>query len=227
MTPSAGRTPRALLAAGRDADVFVESETTVLRRYRGGHDASTEAALMRFLRTAGYPVPRVHRAEGPDLVLDRLDGPTLAQAVAGGAIGPDEAGRILADLLVRLHHIRHPGGAGAVIHLDLHPENVICTDAGPMVIDWRNATTGEGDLDAAMTAVILAQVAADPGDDRSAGCLAVLASLLRHTREHPLRLLDIAVGLRGRDPALTAVEIDRLGTAGQLVHTTAGRPGSG
>jgi hypothetical protein len=53
-----------------------------------------------------------------------------------------------------------PGADGpSVVHLDLHPENVLMTARGPVVIDWRNASGGEGDLDTAMTALILAEVA--------------------------------------------------------------------
>jgi Phosphotransferase enzyme family len=42
--------------------------------------------------------------------------------------------------------------------MDLHPDNVILTSDGPVVIDWRNATEDPPALDLAMTALILAQV---------------------------------------------------------------------
>jgi len=32
-----------------------------------------------------------------------------------------------------------------IVHLDLHPENVMLTVSGPVVIDWRNATDGDPD----------------------------------------------------------------------------------
>jgi Phosphotransferase enzyme family len=79
--PSAARP----LASGREADVFALDETRVLRRYRRSADATAEAEVMAYVRGLGYPVPAVYRASGPDLVMERLDGPTMTQAMAAGA----------------------------------------------------------------------------------------------------------------------------------------------
>ena len=69
----------------------------------------------------------------------------------------------LAMLLDHLHAITAPDwlpsplGAGtALLHLDLHPENVILTQRGPVVIDWPNAARGPGAADVAHTWVVLA-----------------------------------------------------------------------
>jgi hypothetical protein len=69
----------------------------------------------------------------------------------------------LAALLDRLHAIPAPdwlpapiGGGDALLHLDLHPENVILTASGPMVIDWPNAARGNGAADVAHTWLVLA-----------------------------------------------------------------------
>jgi hypothetical protein len=56
----------AVLASGRDADVYLLADGRVLRRCRGG-DVTAEAELMRYVASLGYPVPPVHRAAGPDL----------------------------------------------------------------------------------------------------------------------------------------------------------------
>jgi aminoglycoside phosphotransferase (APT) family kinase protein len=45
---------------------------------------------------------------------------------------------------------------GRLLHLDLHPANVILTATGPMVIDWTNARSGDPALDVALTWVIAA-----------------------------------------------------------------------
>jgi hypothetical protein len=75
--------PGPLIGAGRAADVFALGSDRVLRRYRAGHSAEPEAAVMTYLAQAGFPVPRVYDASGPDLVLERLTGPdTLADLVA-------------------------------------------------------------------------------------------------------------------------------------------------
>jgi aminoglycoside phosphotransferase (APT) family kinase protein len=57
--------------------------------------------------------------------------------------------RVLARLHDQLHQIappaglRRPFGAGErIMHLDLHPGNVMLTPEGPVVIDWTNAAAG-------------------------------------------------------------------------------------
>lgn len=75
-----------LLAAGRDADVFALDDYRVLRRYRDGFDVAVEAAMMAYLAKTGFPVPQVHDATGPDLVLERIDGPTMATALLCGGL---------------------------------------------------------------------------------------------------------------------------------------------
>ena len=50
-----------------------------------------------------------------------------------------------------------PCGRGdRLIHLDLHPLNVMITGKGPVVIDWPNAARGDGNTDVALTWVLLA-----------------------------------------------------------------------
>lgn len=159
-----------LLAHGRDADVFALDDTRVLRRYRDPSHSNTrlEAQVMEYVASHGYPVPRVYDVTDTDLVMDRLDGPTLLQAwekrpwrIAHYAKelaalhdklatvpAPDwlHAPRILRDT--------EPGGTGSVLHLDLHPLNVILTaERGPVVIDWTNAAAGDPAFDLARTLV--------------------------------------------------------------------------
>lgn len=65
-----------------------------------------------------------------------------------------------------------------VLHLDLHPDNVMLTPDGPVVIDWSNTEEGDPGLDLGMSALILAQVAlSDAAEAGAAG--AGLALLLR------------------------------------------------
>jgi aminoglycoside phosphotransferase (APT) family kinase protein len=49
-----------------------------------------------------------------------------------------------------------PFGRGdRLVHLDLHPENVLLSPNGPVVIDWSNAARGDADDDVALTWAIL------------------------------------------------------------------------
>jgi Ser/Thr protein kinase RdoA (MazF antagonist) len=205
----------ALLAAGRDADVFELDAGRVLRRYRAGGDVSAEAAVMRHVAGHGYPVPAVHAAEGTDLVMDRLTGPTMFESLLAGELAMDDGAAMLAGLLDRLHAIPASAPARSVLHLDLHPQNVMLTARGPVVIDWRNATEGPAELDVAMSALILAQVAvagAPPGVDE------LLDGLLRRVGPAAARGLDGALARRRRDPNLTAREQTDLDSAAALVR---------
>ena len=107
----------------------------------------------------GYPVVRVLAAAGSDLVLERLAGPTMLEALASAQLDVRDAARALADLHAQLHAIPGlgPDHAERILHLDLHPENVVLTPRGAVVIDWRNARDGVPDLDAAMSALILSR----------------------------------------------------------------------
>jgi len=115
-----------LLAAGRDSDVFAYADGLVLRRYRDGRSAAGEVAVIREVAALGYPVPAVHEAAGPDIVMERVVGPTLAEALVAG-MPPDEAGALLAGLHDRLHALAWPGAAPGevLLHLDLHGANVL------------------------------------------------------------------------------------------------------
>jgi aminoglycoside phosphotransferase (APT) family kinase protein len=206
-------------AAGREADVFALDDDRVLRRYRDGSDATREVGVMAYLHERGYPVPAVHSAAGPEIVMERLDGPTMAQALLDGTFPLGEAATMLADLLRRLHAIKGQHGGETVGHFDLHPENVLLTARGPVVIDWRNAEDGPADLDTALTALILAQVAIGsiPHPIRAkAGEL--LDLFLTAPPGDPLGRLDEAVGMRRVQLTMSADEVGALGTAAARVR---------
>ncbi|CAM5339053.1 phosphotransferase [Streptomyces californicus] len=54
-----------------------------------------------------------------------------------------------------------------MLHLDLHPENVVLTEAGAVLVDWSTAAEGRPGLDRAMSALTLARTALAP--DRRPG----------------------------------------------------------
>ncbi|MFD0373595.1 phosphotransferase [Streptomyces sp. NPDC059071] len=209
----------ALLGTGRSADVYALSgpdEGRVLRRYRDGGDTEPEARIMRDLARRGYPVPRVARAAGPDLVMERLTGPTLLEAAAAGAVTAETAGTLLADLLHRL-------GTTPWIHLDLHPGNVVLAPEGPVVIDWRTAREGPPGLDGAMSALLLAEAALSPAP-YAEGARTALTTLLTHLATPVTPYVPEATTLRAADPNLSDEERARTATAGHLVTTLATHP---
>ena len=154
----------ALLASGRDGDIFEYGPGLVLRKTRDGRSIAHEARVMTFLAGHGYPVPRVDdvRADGSEIVMERLDGPIMMDAMVKSPRVLIRAGAMLADLHDQLHEIRAPEwmrvlepSGDRVLHLDLHPLNVMLTARGPVVIDWSNASRGEPLTDVAMTYVLM------------------------------------------------------------------------
>lgn len=211
-----------LLGSGRTADVYEVDGAWVLRRDREGRgDAAAEGAVMAYVREHGYPVPRV-RPSGSrtDLVLERLSGPTMLAALRDGSLSPAGAGAELARLLRLLHAVpaRASAGPGArVLHLDLHPDNVILTPDGPRVIDWTNAEDGPPGLDWGMSAVILAQVAVG-GEELAGPARALLTALLADPSGLTEAGLTEARRRRAANPTMSVREVELLGEAVGLVR---------
>jgi tRNA A-37 threonylcarbamoyl transferase component Bud32 len=149
-----------------DADVFAIDETRVLRRYRRRPVPEHEVAIMRYVRERGYPAPRVIDMSGPDLTLERIDGPTMLADLRRRPWRFRAHAKALARLHRELHAMAPPdflaGDGGAILHLDLHPANVMLATRGAVVIDWANAARGDPPLDVALTAVVLAGAPAGP-----------------------------------------------------------------
>ena len=210
--------PGPLLASGLAADVYALSEHQVLRRYRGGRDASGEVELMRHVAAHGFPAPAVEHLGGPDLLMERVHGPTLLQALAAGEVSLHDGALVLADLHDRLHRIPSPTGHDVVVHLDLHPGNVILAESGPVLVDWALAGSGTAALDVAVTSLVLAEVAVDAGGDYSQAARALLAAFVGVAGEDPVPALDEAIEVRRNDPALVAGECELVVPAADLVR---------
>ncbi|MGW6519829.1 phosphotransferase [Streptomyces sp. NPDC054962] len=220
-----GGPPGRLLGSGRTADVYGIDEAWVLRRDREGwEDSAALAAVMTHVRRHGYPAPAV-RPSGSraDLVMERLNGPTMLRAFGAGTLDAEEAGGVLAGLLRELHAL--PGRVSAdarILHLDLHPDNVILTPDGPRVIDWANAEEGDPGLDWGMSAVILAQVAVSP-QPIADPARAMLTALLADPRDLTEEGLAEALRRRAANPTMSREETELLVPAAELIRTTAGR----
>ncbi|MFF5723090.1 phosphotransferase [[Kitasatospora] papulosa] len=221
-----------LLGSGRTADVYALDGTWVLRRYRHGIDTTGELAVMSYLAASGFPVPRIgppaDDALPTDLVVQRLTGPTLAEALLAGTVTEDEGADLLARLLRELHAIParlSQDPEDRVLHMDLHPENVILSPGGASVIDWPTAREGPPALDRAMTSLILAQVSLDPAFTAGARLRDLLAALLTRFEADggvPADALARATALRAEDPRLTVQGTAALDEAADLVASLSG-----
>ena len=184
-----GDRPGRLLARGREATVHELGAGRVLRRYDDARDTTRELAVMQHVARHGYRVPEVHgvlvdaEAGVTGMVLERVAGHSLLEASLAGRGTPVEVGRSLARLLDDLHRIPlaglpvlpvlpdlpAPRPGDVVVHLDLHPANVLLAGGTLVVIDWATARTAPASLDTSMTALTLAAAAvagipADAGD---------------------------------------------------------------
>ena len=169
--------PGPLLASGRAADVYDIGDGKVLRRYRRPTSGlADEARVMRHVAERDYPVPTVHSFDGTDLVMDRIDGPTMLEALEAAPWKFIWHARMLARLQRQLARIAAPDWllsddrpghrAQSILHLDLHPMNVILSPAGPVVIDWTNVAGGPGGFDGALTFVEISTFSVESTRDR-------------------------------------------------------------
>jgi aminoglycoside phosphotransferase (APT) family kinase protein len=154
-----------ILASGRDGDIFEFAPGLVLRKTRDGRSIAHEARTMRYVAEHGYPVPHIEevRADGTEIVMERIEGPIMMDAMVRPPWGLGAHLRTLADLHDQLHKIPAPdwlesmgGGRNAMLHLDLHPLNVIMSPKGPVVIDWPNARGGDPLVDVAISYALIA-----------------------------------------------------------------------
>jgi len=202
-----------LVARGRAADVFADGPGRVRRRYRPGEggDVLAEAAAMEHARRHGFPVPEVVEARDRDIVMERVDGPTMLADLARRPWRVGAHGRLLGELHERLHAIPAPDAlpvrlhdGDRLLHLDLHPDNVLLSPAGPVVIDWSNASRGDPADDVALTWVIMA-TSVVPGP-------APFRALARAGRRILLDAFLSAVdadAARARIPAIARVRLER------------------
>ncbi len=219
---SAGAPPGRLIGSGRSADVYELDDDRVLRRYRGPFDVGAEVTVMTHLRAAGYPVPEIFDAGGADLVMTRLRGTDMLADLTRRPWLAASHGRTLARLHDRLHEIEAPSGlrrplgqGDRVLHLDLHPGNVMLTETGPVVIDWSSAAAGPPGADVAIAMLIMkvSEVDALPLPVRAVAGL-VRSRLVRRFEAAASAeagpYLAAAARLRIRDPNVRPAEADRL-----------------
>src|SRR5258708_21473914 len=219
---AANKTPGPLIGTGRSADIFALGPDRVLRRFRTPRDTRPEAEIMIYLAEAGYPVPKVYDTDGPDLVMERLDGRAMLADLAGKPWRARRYGRMLAGLHDRLHDIEAPPGLRVafgpgrrVLHLDLHPGNVMITSRGPVLIDWANAHAGPPRTDTAMAHLIMASSEVDKAPLPMRPAIgAVRAALIGQfraaVRDDPGPHIASVARQRMLDPNVRPAEVERL-----------------
>jgi aminoglycoside phosphotransferase (APT) family kinase protein len=130
--------------------------------------------------------------------------------------------RTLARLHDRLHEIAAPPGlrgcfapGDRVVHLGLHPGNVMLTSRGPVVIDWAGVRAGLPAADVATTYVIMLTSEVDglPGWLRPAARRlrgAMLQEFLAAVGHDPAPVLAAAARARMADRSVRPAEAEHL-----------------
>lgn len=216
------KSPGPLLASGRDSDIFEYGPGLVLRRSREGHSMAKEARTMSFIRDKGYPVPAVEELsdDGLDMVMERIEGVTMVEALGKAPWTVRRQATTLADLHRRLHDIEAPeflpvapvGTGTKVLHLDLHPLNVMIGPKGVFVIDWPNAHRGDPNVDIGLAWVLMAagQIPGGGVKSRLMGfgrSLLVNGFLSHFDRPAVGRLVRQIVEMKVQDPHMSEAEI--------------------
>jgi aminoglycoside phosphotransferase (APT) family kinase protein len=156
--------PGRLLASGRWSDIYELGPDRVLRRYRDPAGMPAwEAAVMRHVRAYHVPAPEVIEVNGLDMVLERVHGPTMLEDLANRPWRLRDHVQTLVELHRLVHQVPIPTGPPApfgdgesLLHLDLHPANVILSMNGPVLLDWQGAVLGPAAADLAHTYLLLA-----------------------------------------------------------------------
>ncbi len=211
-----------LIGTGRSADVFEHGDGEVLRRYREPRDTEREVAVIELARAHWYPVPAARALSATEIVMDRIDGPTMLDDLGRRPWRIDNYAEMLARLHDRLHEIAAPAwlptpvwDGDALLHLDLHPDNVMLTAGGPVVIDWPNAARGPRGADTAHTWIVLACSTPTAGAYRRAITsvgrrLLVRSFLRRFDRAELLAHLERAGRYRLENRTLPASELEAI-----------------
>ena len=226
--------PGPLVASGRDSEIFEYGPGLVLRRARNRRSMEKEAKVMDYVARHGYPVPRVEEisADGSELVMERIDGPTMLEALSRQPWTLRRHAAVLGALHNRLHEIPgpewldpFPAGGDRILHLDLHPLNVILSPTGPVLIDWCNAARGAGPADVALTWLVMMAGEVPGGRVQAAVSHLIrrlfVRSFLGHIDLAPVRTVLPAVGVwKCQDRNMRAAEVARMQ---RLVARQAGR----
>ena len=119
-----GAAERVLLAQGREAEIFLQGDGTVLKLLRKpewAHRVGREAAALRVLRANGMAAPEVFAevtVDGrPGLVIERIAGVDMLTTLGRRPLSFARAARVMADLHARLHDCVAPASLP-----DLHDE---------------------------------------------------------------------------------------------------------
>ncbi len=188
---------------------------------------------MEFVHARGYPIPRVDHvsSDGAELIMEKIAGVNMIDALATAPWKAKRFGRMLADLHERLHELPAPewlpvapcGIGSQLLHMDLHPLNVMMSPRGPIVIDWTNAARGDPITDVALTWTLISAGEVPTGAVMARLVGAVRARLMRgfigaFDREAVGRGVGAVVEWKSKDANMSESEIWSMRAFARRVH---------
>jgi len=186
--------------------------------------------VMNWLADQGIAVPRVHDAGGTDIVMDRVDGPTLLEDLERRPWRLVAHARLLARLQARVNAVVAPEWFPArselpegrqVAHLDLHPMNVMLSEEGPVIIDWTNTAATAAGVDASLSFVLMSTFEVGSRFDRMGQ--RVLVESFSRARGRALITAHLATACRLRLDDAGVTDTERA-SVGDLLGRTEHRP---
>jgi aminoglycoside phosphotransferase (APT) family kinase protein len=211
------------LAEGRDGVIYEHGPGRVLRVVRDGRSLEHEARVMEHVHANGVPSPAVHEAGDGWLVMDRIEGPTMLEWATKPPFPIRRAARDLAGLHAVVHALQAPTWlpsapvpGDCIVHLDLHPLNVIMSPSGPVLIDWTNTSAGVAAYDVADTWALFQTAEPDDLQGFEARALPIFRRLFLRwflravDRDAALEQLPKAAERRFWDRNMKPVEQERL-----------------
>ncbi len=193
---------------------------------------------MEYVRAQGFAVPAVEEvsADGLNMVIERIEGADMVAMMGHRPWTIPRLGRVLADLHRELHELTAPdwlpdapvGYGVGLLHLDLHPLNVMMSPRGPVVIDWARVCRGDPAVDVALAWILMA--AAEVPTGRFMGMVlgrarsTLVKSFLGSVEIEAVRpILGDVVAWKVSDPHISAAEQARMW--GVVKQARGGTPG--
>jgi aminoglycoside phosphotransferase (APT) family kinase protein len=181
---------------------------------------------MEYLHARGFPVPAVDEIseDGSELVMQRIEGASMVEVLGRSPWTVRRQAALLAQLHQDLHEVAPPdfldpapvGRGDRMLHLDLHPLNVIIEPTGrPVVIDWTLACLGDPNTDVAVAWMLLS-AGEIPGGRARAKVLGLGRSLLvngflsHFDRNEITRQLRAVADWKVKDPNMSEQETQAM-----------------
>jgi rifampin ADP-ribosylating transferase len=125
-------------------------------------------------------------------MMERIEGVTMLETMRRAPWTIRRQAAVLAGLHEQLHAIPAPEWlvpspvpGDSILHLDLHPLNVLMSADGPVVIDWPNTRRGAATADVAHTWLVLGSARPESRTDRAIATVGRSVFLRRFLRDFP------------------------------------------